>query len=227
MHQSLLSGFFKNASRMLRSDGQVHVNHKTTRPYCHWNLEELASYNSLSLAERTSFILYDYPGYKNKRGDHPRCDKTFPLGESSTYKFIISSKSRTKVQLQSQTMQHQKTASSKHPAPLILRHYYYPDLRIKQFVNDADIQCVESICQITKPHRAWFFGERLFELFGRPGQDVAVSLHKDLRQGYDQYMTESPQRTVNGYIYLLCELQRMRIVESRWLRTMLGIKTPS
>lgn len=215
MHRYLVNGFFKNASRMLRSDGEVHVNHKTTQPYCRWNLKELAAGNSLSLAECMEFKLCDFPGYNNKRGDGPRCDKAFPLGDCSTYKFTISRKSLTK-------------ASRKNPRPLNLRHYYYhPELRIKQFINDADIKYVESISQENRPQCAWIFGEHLFELFGRPGQGITVSLHEDLRQGYDQYMTESPQRTVNGYIYLLCELQRMNILESAWLRMMLGISTPS
>ena len=77
---------------MLRADGEIHVNHKTTAPFSNWNLEEMASLNSLVLIERVEFKIEDYPGYKQKRGDGRRCDEPFPLGESSTFKFRFSSK---------------------------------------------------------------------------------------------------------------------------------------
>jgi 25S rRNA (uracil2634-N3)-methyltransferase len=75
---------------MLRADGEIHVNHKTTAPFCHWNIEELARRNSLVLIERVEFKIEDYPGYNNKRGDSNRCDEPFPLGECSTFKFRFS-----------------------------------------------------------------------------------------------------------------------------------------
>lgn len=75
---------------MLRADGEIHVNHKTKPPFCHWNLEELALQNCLALIERIDFNIEDYPGYKNKRGDGHRCDEPFQLGKCSTFKFIIS-----------------------------------------------------------------------------------------------------------------------------------------
>lgn len=77
---------------MLRADGEIHVNHKTTAPFSNWNLEEMASLNSLVLIERVEFKIEDYPGYKQKRGDGRRCDEPFPLGESSTFKFRFSSR---------------------------------------------------------------------------------------------------------------------------------------
>lgn len=77
---------------MLRPDGEIHVNHKTTAPFSNWNIEELASSNSLVLIERVEFEIVDYPGYKQKRGDGHRCDEPFPLGESSTFKFRFSAK---------------------------------------------------------------------------------------------------------------------------------------
>lgn len=77
---------------MLRADGEVHVNHKTTAPFSNWNLEEMASLNSLVLIERVEFKIEDYPGYKQKRGDGRRCDEPFPIGKSSTFKFRFSSK---------------------------------------------------------------------------------------------------------------------------------------
>ncbi|KAJ0042643.1 hypothetical protein Pint_17704 [Pistacia integerrima] len=96
MHRSLVQGFFRNASGMLRASGEVHVSHKTTGPFCSWNLEELAYRNSLSLIECVGFKIEDYPGYNNKRGDAWRCDESFPLGECSTFKFRFSQSSKKK-----------------------------------------------------------------------------------------------------------------------------------
>ncbi|WOH00794.1 hypothetical protein DCAR_0520169 [Daucus carota subsp. sativus] len=90
MHKKLLNGFFRNASGMLRPNGEIHVNHKISDPYCHWNLEELASDNSLRLIECVAFKKEDYPGYENKRVSGLKCDDKFLLGECSTFKFSFS-----------------------------------------------------------------------------------------------------------------------------------------
>ncbi|KAF8024460.1 hypothetical protein BT93_F1590 [Corymbia citriodora subsp. variegata] len=90
MHRTLISAFFHNASQMLRPDGEVHVNHKTTYPYCRWNLGELASLNSLKLIDQKAFESKNYPGYHHKRGDGRRCDEPFFLGPCSTFKFSFS-----------------------------------------------------------------------------------------------------------------------------------------
>ncbi|KAJ8755011.1 hypothetical protein K2173_015523 [Erythroxylum novogranatense] len=90
MHRSLLRGFFSNAILMLKTDGEVHVTHKTAHPYCLWNIEELASSNSLNLIDSVDFLINDYPGYSNKRGDGPKSDNPFPLGECRTFKFTMS-----------------------------------------------------------------------------------------------------------------------------------------
>lgn len=90
MHRRLLDGFFHNASGMLRPNGEIHVNHKNSIPYCHWKLEELASRNSLRLIECVAFKKEDYPGYENKRGSGSRCDEQFLLGECCTFKFSFS-----------------------------------------------------------------------------------------------------------------------------------------
>ncbi|XP_058783951.1 heavy metal-associated isoprenylated plant protein 41-like [Vicia villosa] len=88
MHKDLVGGFFKNASSMIRVNGEIHVNHKTTHPYTKWNIEKLAEESFLKLMECTDFKKEDYPGYYNKRGDGNKCDKSFPLGRCSTFKFI-------------------------------------------------------------------------------------------------------------------------------------------
>ncbi|KAG7595309.1 BolA-like superfamily [Arabidopsis thaliana x Arabidopsis arenosa] len=75
---------------MVRADGEVHVSHKNKAPFCHWNLEELASRCFLVLIQRVAFEKRNYPGYENKRGDGSRCDQPFLLGECSTFKFKFS-----------------------------------------------------------------------------------------------------------------------------------------
>ena len=90
MHRNLVHGFFSSARGMLRADGEIHVNHKATAPFCHWNIMELGLKNCLLLIECVDFKKEDYPGYHNKRGDGWRCDEPFPLGECSTFKFRLS-----------------------------------------------------------------------------------------------------------------------------------------
>ncbi|RID56583.1 hypothetical protein BRARA_F00018 [Brassica rapa] len=77
-------------SRLIQADGEIHVSHKDKAPFCHWNLEELASRCSLVLTQCVAFEKSEYPGYENKRGDGSRCDKPFPLGECTTFKFAVS-----------------------------------------------------------------------------------------------------------------------------------------
>ncbi|KAE8654127.1 fasciclin-like arabinogalactan protein 1-like [Hibiscus syriacus] len=96
MHKNLVQGFFRSASGMLRANGEIHVNHKTSTPFCLWDLEELASGSSLVLIQLVDFNIKDYPSYQNKRGDGSRCDAPFPLGECSTFKFGLLPRS-TKV----------------------------------------------------------------------------------------------------------------------------------
>ncbi|KAM7499041.1 hypothetical protein LguiA_023455 [Lonicera macranthoides] len=93
-HRNLVHHFFRNASGMLRAYGEIHVNHKTTAPYCFWNLEDLGHQNSLKLIECVDFKIEDYPGYNNKRGSGPRCDEPFPLKQCSTFKFQLSPASK-------------------------------------------------------------------------------------------------------------------------------------
>ncbi|KAK2440875.1 ferredoxin-fold anticodon-binding domain protein [Trifolium repens] len=93
MHMDLVFGFFKNASHMLRANGEIHVNHKTTPPFNNWNLEKLAEQSFMTMIECVDFNKEDYPGYNNKRGDSYRCDDPFPLGKCSTFKFINNPRS--------------------------------------------------------------------------------------------------------------------------------------
>ncbi|BAT88450.1 hypothetical protein VIGAN_05194800 [Vigna angularis var. angularis] len=88
MHKALVHGFFNNASRMLRANGEIHISHKTTEPFSYWDIENLAAQCFLTLIERADFKIEDYSGYNNKRGDAYRCDEPFPLGKCCTFKFV-------------------------------------------------------------------------------------------------------------------------------------------
>ncbi|XP_054796999.1 heavy metal-associated isoprenylated plant protein 41-like [Prosopis cineraria] len=88
-HKNLVRGFFMNARSMLRPDGEIHVNHKTTPPYHYWCIRELGIQSFLCLIECVVFKKEDYPGYNNKRGDGSRSDEPFSLGKCSTFKFKL------------------------------------------------------------------------------------------------------------------------------------------
>jgi 25S rRNA (uracil2634-N3)-methyltransferase len=83
--------FFCNARRLLRPYGEIHVSHKRGKWYEKWGLKHLAAEFSLVLVEKVSFQKADYPGYHQKKGAGPNCDKPFPLGTCSTFKFRIGS----------------------------------------------------------------------------------------------------------------------------------------
>ncbi|KAL8462092.1 hypothetical protein ACS0TY_033245 [Phlomoides rotata] len=87
-HQDVVRGFLKNASEMVTEGGEVHVTHKTGRPYSEWRIKELGEEARLVLSEEAKFCLSDYPGYINKRGAGNRSDESFPEGQCSTYKFV-------------------------------------------------------------------------------------------------------------------------------------------
>ncbi|KAH9804398.1 Heavy metal-associated isoprenylated plant protein 41 [Citrus sinensis] len=83
MHMSLVEGFFRNASGMLRPDGEVH---------------ELARKHSFSRLDCVQFRKKDYPGYNNKKGAGSQCDDHFPLRKCSTFKFgFYRARKRSKV----------------------------------------------------------------------------------------------------------------------------------
>ncbi|XP_051192001.1 uncharacterized protein At4g26485 isoform X1 [Lolium perenne] len=88
-HQLLVRKFFRNASHLIRPDGEIHVSHKTGQPYDRWQIEELASEFSLVISEKVNFWKEDYPGYNQKRGDGEWCDEEFPLRNGYTFKFRV------------------------------------------------------------------------------------------------------------------------------------------
>ncbi|XP_060188441.1 heavy metal-associated isoprenylated plant protein 41-like [Lycium barbarum] len=74
---------------VLRVGGQIHVAHKTTPTYNRWDLVRLGKENSLICIECAEFRAENYPGYNNKKGDGPKCDEPFHLGECQTFMFIL------------------------------------------------------------------------------------------------------------------------------------------
>ncbi|KAM5586822.1 uncharacterized protein ABKV19_005645 [Rosa sericea] len=80
-------GILHSACEMLKESGEVHVTHKTSHPFSKWEIVKLAEEAGLYLVEEASFTRGDYPGYLNKRGSGKKCNRTFPVGQCSTYKF--------------------------------------------------------------------------------------------------------------------------------------------
>lgn len=72
---------------MVTSNGEVHVTHKNNHPFCKWEIVKLAEKAGLLLVETASFEISEYPGYVNKRGSGSNSDRSFFVGDSSTFKF--------------------------------------------------------------------------------------------------------------------------------------------
>ncbi|KAL6999080.1 25S rRNA (uracil2634-N3)-methyltransferase [Sarracenia purpurea var. burkii] len=227
MHRNLVHGFFRNASGMLRADGEIHVNHKTSAPFNHWNLEELAAQNSLALIGCVDFKIADYPGYNNKRGASLRCDEPFPLGECSTFKFIFSptTKKMPKAWTNMGRFQHL------HETPIqpLQKPIYYepiqPQTNLTASMNHQlpyvwspqTVNIRNDCCRIFHGYH-----NHIMQTFGRTDCDLYYSVHDALKSGFDRYMTEVPGRDLNGYIQLLEELRRLSIMRLARLQMMLG-----
>ncbi|CAG7902589.1 unnamed protein product [Brassica rapa] len=68
-HQALVRGFFESARKMLEDeDGEIHLTHKTTRPFSEWEIETLAQEKGLRLIGLMVFDQLAFPGYSNKKG---------------------------------------------------------------------------------------------------------------------------------------------------------------
>ncbi|KAM6572192.1 hypothetical protein CsatA_016272 [Cannabis sativa] len=89
LHKTLIRGFFRSGSKMLKEGGEIHVAHRDDNPYNKWGLEELAQNAGLILKEKVSFVNTPYPGYNNKRGSVIRGNKEFPLQNPFTVKFLV------------------------------------------------------------------------------------------------------------------------------------------
>ncbi|XP_061342204.1 uncharacterized protein At4g26485-like [Gastrolobium bilobum] len=87
LHQGLVRGFLKSAKKILSNGGEIHLTHKTAHPFSKWEIVELAKEVELFLDEEVPFLIWDYPGYINRRGSGYNCEGTFPIGACSTFKF--------------------------------------------------------------------------------------------------------------------------------------------
>ncbi|AES76604.1 putative S-adenosyl-L-methionine-dependent methyltransferase [Medicago truncatula] len=86
-HKKLVSGFLGSAKYMLNVGGEIHITHKTAHPFSNWNIKNLAENEKLLFIEEVTFYQHFYPGYGNKKGAGFKCDKSFPIGKCSTFKF--------------------------------------------------------------------------------------------------------------------------------------------
>ncbi|XP_020220540.1 uncharacterized protein LOC109803398 [Cajanus cajan] len=155
-HKVLVRGFFNNASRMLRADGEIHVSHKNTAPFTNWNIEQLAKQCFLKLKECVDFKREDYPGYNNKRGDGHKCDEPFPLGVCCTYKFICNRKTKPNhmkrnqmmVSRQQTNLPIQKIENAVEQLPISVHLSYNPQTNHFPKIKEAD----PSIFGLTNTH---------------------------------------------------------------------------
>ncbi|GAB4845877.1 hypothetical protein Ancab_024881 [Ancistrocladus abbreviatus] len=223
MHRNLLHGFFHNASAMLRENGEIHVTHKTSPPFCHWNLEELASQSSLALFECVDFKIEDYPGYNQKRGAGSKCDKAFPLGKCSTFKFVFTTtikklKNRGYVSMVNQLI-HQspqfRISEQLHPTsvwsslptsnPVPMNLSRLVDSRLHGSLTEECFWIFD-----------WYFCQ-VMETFGLPDSNIRFNVQEALRRGHERYANEVTGGTLNGYIILLEELHRLSVSRLAWL----------
>ncbi|XP_061344372.1 uncharacterized protein At4g26485-like [Gastrolobium bilobum] len=90
LNKRLVKGFLANAKVLVRKEGgEIHVTHKEGDPYNKWDLVQKAEKRGLVLHEAVPFLKDDYPGYDNKRAHGKLSDASFPVGESTTYKFKL------------------------------------------------------------------------------------------------------------------------------------------
>ncbi|PWA53149.1 hypothetical protein CTI12_AA447580 [Artemisia annua] len=184
VHQKLVCGFFKSASKMLLPYGEVHVSHKTTKPFDLWNIKELASQSSLSLFERVKFAIDDYPGYANKRGEGERADCPFPLGECCTFKFILSSESNETIGSYHRSTQEPQTCSSERAYPNIVMTH-------APIVNNN--QCY-------RVFREYF--DHALSTYGLADDYIFQFVPHMLRIGFERCSAESNVNPLNDYSHL-------------------------
>lgn len=214
MHRNLLLRFFRNASGMLRTGGEVHVTHKTTPPFSHWNLEELASRNFLVLKEYRDFQIEDYPGYSHKRGDGPRCDDPFPMGKCSTFKFRLNQNAISRSGSASRGI----GSCKRHQRPSKIQQRSTNAAYLQSMPPDISIrnECYKIF--------GWYFYHAV-EMFGRIDYDVGYCAREALSIGFEEYMAVIPaeqrESSLSGYIDLLEELHHMSSLRSVWLQKML------
>nr|DAD23726.1 TPA_asm: hypothetical protein HUJ06_025189 [Nelumbo nucifera] len=231
LHRSLVQGFFRNASSMLRPYGEIHVNHKTKAPYCHWNLEQLGSRHSLALIECVEFKQDDYPGYNNKRGNGTRCDEPFHLGDCRTFKFAISHRLKRAATQLALTPTYTYCPTKVQAAPLGPLQFQwhssfqvnFPCADVVAIINNSLGHMVASTIRGGSEVRRIFDGYFVesVEMFGRMDYDVRRSTLEMLRRSFETYMSGESSRNVNDYITHLEELHSLMILRSAQMRKLL------
>ncbi|CAN1190464.1 Uncharacterized protein At4g26485 [Linum perenne] len=84
--------FMKNAKKLMKEDGEVHITHKTNGFHKEWNLEGLAIGVGFRLIGKVKFNFEEYYGYKTKCGFGG--DNNFNCNPSCTFKFGLCSSLR-------------------------------------------------------------------------------------------------------------------------------------
>ncbi|KAL4554659.1 hypothetical protein LXL04_037258 [Taraxacum kok-saghyz] len=200
MHRSLVRGFLRNASAMLRVNGEVHVSHKTKCPFYCWNIEELATQSCLKSLECVNFKIKDYPGYNNKRGDGKKPDQPFPLGKCKTFKFILSSKAM-------------KSARSSYKNPIPLQRE-----NATIVVDRFPIMMKSTEC--FRIFREYFNHECL--ACGQGDNYLPYSFRDMLKIGFDRYNVENHGKALKGYVNLVEELRMLSKQRVAFLRKCLS-----
>ncbi|KAI3510183.1 hypothetical protein L1887_25714 [Cichorium endivia] len=190
-HRNLVRGFLKNASGMLRPNGEVHVTHKTAHPFTNWNIVELANQNCLTLLECAEFNIDDYPDYNNKRGAGRSPDRAFPLGKCSTFKFILTSKT---MKLTRQKPQEIRLNERVVMNPLRNRECFWI---FREYFNHAR------------------------STFGRADYYLPYHVPDMLRIGFGRYNEENYGGPLDGYVNLLEDLRNLSRNRVTFLRNRL------
>ncbi|KAJ4725394.1 DUF2431 domain-containing protein [Melia azedarach] len=193
MHRSLVKKFFRNASRMLRATGEVHVSHKKTAPFSNWNIEELANESYLSLIACPEFKIEDYPGYNNKRGNGLKCDDPFPLGECCTFIFGFFPAGKKSGGMSSKGFSSRRSQILQEiPFPIqnqeILFDSRYPHTISTTGIHEFLASLRLSIRLNNQRERPMIFDScfnSVRENFGGPGNDLGYSVHES--PGFDSF----------------------------------------
>ncbi|KAL3661468.1 hypothetical protein V7S43_013668 [Phytophthora oleae] len=85
MNKKLLSDFFAHVAQILTPTGEVHVTHKTKKPFGQWGIENIAKTNKLRHQQSVVFDRCLYPGYSNKK---VLSKGSFPIWDSLTFIFV-------------------------------------------------------------------------------------------------------------------------------------------
>lgn len=209
LHRQVVNGFLKNAVHMLRPYAEVHISHKMGYPFHKWNLEELASKNSLVL---TCFKIEEYPGYNNKRGDGARSDLPFPLGECSTYKFRIENTYKRKM---ASEVKHGLVCGSSStetikPNPTHVERFCTSNYRPIGFFCDTMVGTnftMNVACSPITPNSPSristsdvYLEERIsdaHQMYQSIGPGLVRSIGYPVTTGYQAYMSEQPGRSAS------------------------------